>query len=223
MKKILVVDDEATLCEALRFNLEAEGYAVDVAYSAEEALRLDLASYDLVLLDVMMGAKSGFDMAREMKADEATAAVPVIFCTAKSQEDDMIAGLNLGADDYISKPYTIRAVLARVRAVLRRTETKTETKPKNADPITLDQDSKRCFIDGQEVYLPKKQFEMLSLFLAHTGRIFSREEILAKVWGTDVIVTDRTIDVGITRLRQALGKYAERIVTRQGYGYGMSE
>lgn len=219
MKKILVVDDEATLCEALRFNLEAEGYAVDVAYSGEEASSLPLAGYDLVLLDVMMGAMSGFDLARRMKADAATANVPVIFCTAKTAEDDMVEGLELGADDYIAKPYTIRAVLARVKAVLRRTEK--PVPPAASTGLQIDQASKTAIIDGRRVCLPKKQFDTLALFLDNPGRIFSREEILSRVWGDDVIVADRTIDVHITRLRQSLGRHAARIITRQGFGYGM--
>ena len=205
--KILVVDDEESLCEILQFNLEVEGYEVDVAYSAEQALGMHPERYSLILLDVMMGEMSGFRMAQLLKSKPETAKVPVIFCTAKDTEDDTVAGLNLGADDYIAKPFSIREVLARVRSVLRR----------------LDLRSKRCTLDGEPLALTKKEFEILALLLAHRGTIFSREEILHRVWSDEVIVLDRTIDVNITRLRRKIGRYGEHIVTRLGYGYGFEE
>lgn len=219
--RILVVDDEETLCEALRFNLEVEGYEVDVAYSAEQAMTMSPGSYSLILLDVMMGEMSGFRMAQQLKRDGVD--VPVIFCTARDSEDDMVAGLNLGADDYIAKPYTIRNVIARVKAVLRRS-------PRRDRQVTgarvefgglwLDMDEKRCVVDGEPVKLPRKEFEILSLLLSHRDRIFSRDEILSRVWSDDVVVLDRTVDVNITRLRQKIGPYGRHIVTRSGYGYG---
>ena len=223
-QRILVVDDEETLCEALQFNLEVEGYEVDVAYSAEEALTKDISSYSLILLDVMMGEMSGFKMARMLKQDPATADIPIIFCTARDTEDDMIAGLNLGADDYIPKPFSIRNVLARVKTVLRRSKSKRGDDEREDviryDGIVIDSSSKQCTVDGQQVKLPRKEFEILSLLVSHPGRIFSRNDILAKIWGTDVIVSDRTIDVNITRLRQKIGRYGNSIITRSGYGYG---
>lgn len=220
----MVVDDEESLCEILQFNLEVEGYEVDVAYSAEEALERDVASYDLLLLDVMMGAMSGFRMAQELKRNPATASVPIIFCTARDSEDDTVAGLNLGADDYISKPFSLREVIARVRSVLRRSAT-----PKSNNDIvsyltlSLDRRSKRCTLDGNEVQLTKKEFEILALLLSNRGRIFSREEILERVWTDEVVVLDRTIDVNITRLRKKIGQYGHNITTRLGYGYGFEE
>lgn len=223
-ERILVVDDEESLCEILQFNLEVEGYEVDVAYSAEEALERDVASYNLLLLDVMMGAMSGFRMAQELKRNPATASVPIIFCTARDSEDDTVAGLNLGADDYISKPFSLREVIARVRSVLRRSTTpKSDNDIVSYLTLSLDRRSKRCTLDGNEVQLTKKEFEILALLLSNRGRIFSREEILERVWTDEVVVLDRTIDVNITRLRKKIGQYGHNITTRLGYGYGFEE
>ena len=222
--KILVVDDEESLCEILQFNLEVEGYEVDMAYSAEQALGMHPERYSLILLDVMMGEMSGFRMAQLLKSKPETAKVPVIFCTAKDTEDDTVAGLNLGADDYIAKPFSIREVLARVRSVLRRTAgTQEESEVVAFEGLSLDLRSKRCTLDGEPLALTKKEFEILALLLAHRGTIFSREEILHRVWSDEVIVLDRTIDVNITRLRRKIGRYGEHIVTRLGYGYGFEE
>lgn len=222
--KILVVDDEESLCEILQFNLEVEGYLVDVAYSAEQALAMHPERYSLILLDVMMGEMSGFKMAQALKSQPATAAVPVIFCTAKDTEDDTVAGLNLGADDYIAKPFSVREVLARVRSVLRRTE-KSEAASETIRYEGLEMNLRRkvCTLDGEPLALTKKEYEILALLLAHRGVIFSREEMLSRVWSDEVIVLDRTIDVNITRLRRKIGPYGEHIVTRLGYGYGFEE
>ena len=222
--KILVVDDEESLCEILQFNLEVEGYEADVAYSAEQALGMHPERYSLILLDVMMGEMSGFRMARLLKADPATAKVPVIFCTAKDTEDDTVAGLNLGADDYIAKPFSVREVLARVRSVLRRTaETPAEQETIAFEGLEMDLRRKICTLDGKELALTKKEFEILALLLTHRGVIFSREEMLRRIWSDEVIVLDRTVDVNITRLRRKIGPYGEHIVTRLGYGYGFEE
>lgn len=222
--KILVVDDEESLCEILQFNLEVDGYEVDVAYSAEQALGMHPERYSLILLDVMMGEMSGFRMARILKENPATAQVPVIFCTARDSEDDTVAGLNLGADDYIAKPFSIREVLARVRSVLRRTAT-AEAEPETIafEGLEMDLRRKACTLDGKELPLTKKEFEILALLIAHPGVIFSREEILHRIWSDEVIVLDRTIDVNITRLRRKIGPYGKHIVTRLGYGYGFEE
>ena len=222
--KILVVDDEESLCEILQFNLEVEGYDVDVAYSAEQALGMHPERYSLILLDVMMGETSGFRMARILKENPATAQVPVIFCTARDSEDDTVAGLNLGADDYIAKPFSIREVLARVRSVLRRTAT-AEAEPETIafEGLEMDLRRKACTLDGKELPLTKKEFEILALLIAHPGVIFSREEILHRIWSDEVIVLDRTIDVNITRLRRKIGPYGKHIVTRLGYGYGFEQ
>ena len=220
--RILVVDDEEALCEILKFNLENEGYEVDTANSAEEALKMNISSYHLLLLDVMMGEISGFKMANLLKKDKKTAQVPIIFITAKDTENDTVTGFNLGADDYISKPFSLREVIARVKAVLRRTATSdTEKAPEQLcyQSLVIDITKKKVSIDGEEVPLTKKEFEILFLLLQNKGRVFSREDILSRIWSDEVYVLDRTIDVNITRLRKKIGTYGKRIVTRLGYGY----
>ena len=220
--RILVVDDEEDLCEILKFNLENEGYKVDTANSAEEALKMDLPQYHLLLLDVMMSEISGFRMANMLKKDEKTAHIPIIFVTAKDTENDTVTGFNLGADDYISKPFSLREVMVRVKAVLRRSTQSFSTQRKDQleyKGLILNITQKKVSIDGNEVALTKKEFEILMLLLQNQGRVFSREDILAKVWQEEVYVLDRTIDVNITRLRKKIGEYGKRIVTRLGYGY----
>ena len=220
--RILVVDDEEDLCEILKFNLENEGYEVDTANSAEEALKMNISSYHLLLLDVMMGEISGFKMANILKKDKKTAQVPIIFITAKDTENDTVPGFNLGADDYISKPFSLREVIARVKAGLRRTATSDMEKvPEQLSyqSLVIDITKKKVSIDGEEVPLTKKEFEILFLLLQNKGRVFSREDILSRIWSDEVYVLDRTIDVNITRLRKKIGIYGKRIVTRLGYGY----
>ena len=219
---LLVVDDEEDLCEILQFNLEAEGYNVDTAYSAEEALTLDLTQYDLLLLDVMMGKISGFKMASMLREESETADLPIIFLTAKDTENDMLTGFNLGADDYIPKPFSIRQVLARVKAVLRRSKESKGEKDKNIltyKALKLDIEQIKVYIDGDEIALTKKEFEILRLFLENINHVFTRDEFLTKIWKEEVYVLDRTIDVNITRLRKKIGEYGKNIVTRLGFGY----
>lgn len=218
MHKILVVDDEESLCEILQFNLELEAYQVDVAYSAEQALKMDLAKYSLILLDVMMGAMSGFQMAKILKKDEKTAQIPIIFCTAKDTENDTVLGLELGADDYIAKPFSTREVIARVKSVLRRSAGNSEEIV--FEDLRIDLHKMQCSVSGKDIQLTKKELDMLILFLKNKGRVLAREEILRRVWDDDVIVLDRTIDVNITRLRKKIEPYGQYIKTRQGYGYG---
>ena len=222
-ERILVVDDEETLCEVLRLNLENEGYDVDIALSAEDAIKLDIRQYSLILLDIMMGEISGIRFAKMLKSDVGTAGIPIIFCTARDSEDDMVKGLNLGADDYITKPYTIRNVIARVKSVLRRTSGQKIADKHNrlaVDGLILDLDLKTCSVDGNEVNLTKKEFELLAFLISNKGKICSRDQILASVWSDEVIVLDRTIDVNITRIRQKIGEYGACIITRAGFGYG---
>lgn len=226
--KILVVDDEETLCEVLKINLENEGYDVDIAFSAEQALGYNLTEYSLILLDIMMGEISGIKMAKMLKADVATAGIPIIFCTARDSEDDMVMGLNLGADDYIMKPYTVRNVVARVKSVLRRSGgvKAVAAAPHNmleVEELVLDMEFKKCTIDGEEVRLTRKEFELLAYLIRHKGKICSREQILNAVWSDEVVVLDRTIDVNVTRLRSKIGRYGSYIVTRSGFGYGFKD
>lgn len=221
--RILVVDDEEDLCEILKFNLEIEGYEVDTANSAEEALTLDLTKYNLLLLDVMMGEISGFKMANILRKNDKTACIPIIFLTAKDTENDMLTGFNLGADDYISKPFSIKEVMARVKAVVRRTAAAkpqvNESELLTYETLSLDIKRIKACMNGEEVTLTKKEFEILRLLLENKGNVFSRDEILTRVWKDEVYVLDRTIDVNITRLRKKIGPYGKNIVTRLGFGY----
>ncbi|MFI3323380.1 MAG: response regulator transcription factor [Rikenellaceae bacterium] len=224
--KILIVDDEESICEILQLNLQSEGYTVDVAYSAEEALKLNLPSYSLLILDIMMGEIGGYKLLQILRAKEETKSIPVIFCSAKDTKDDTITGLNLGADDYIAKPFVAREVIARVKSVLRRTYSKVEvtaTHTVEFETLSMNLDRKQCMIDGEEVAMTKKEFEILALLLQNRNVIFSRQDILSRVWDDEVVVVDRTIDVFITRLRKKIGVYGKKIVTRLGYGYGFYE
>ena len=215
--RILVVDDEEDICAILKFNLSKEGYDVVTANSAEEALSLDVKSFNLLLLDVMMGGMSGFEMTEKLKSDPGTAGIPVIFITARDTEDDAVEGLDLGADDYISKPFSIREVLSRVRAVLRRSGS-ARAADTNAG-IFIDDEKKVVTVDGAVVSLTRIEYEIFKLLFTNKGKVFPREDILSKVWPDDVIVTDRTVDVNITRLRKKIGEYGDRIVSRHGFGY----
>ncbi len=222
--KILVVDDEQDICEILRFNLETEGYEVETANSAEEALQLPLQDYDMLLLDVMMGEMSGFQLVRQLRSQPATQHLPIIFITALDDENDIIKGLNIGADDYIAKPLSVREVKARVRAVLRRTSRKPlEAQTHRGDiayeTLLMDTESKTLRIDGEEVLLTKLEFSLLCMLVKHPGKVYSRERILTEIWPGDAVVMDRTVDVNITRIRKKIGRYGKHIKTRFGYGY----
>lgn len=222
-QKILVVDDEEDLREILQFNLEIDGYDVDVAASAEEALRKPLASYSLFMLDIMLEGMDGFQMARRLKANKATAEIPIIFVTALDDELSTVNGLDMGADDYICKPISVSEVKARVRALLRRCYPKTESEIETAiisyGEIEVNVAQKKCHIAGTEIVLTKLEFELLVLFLKSPDKVFSRQEILQRIWPRDSFVLDRTVDVNVTRLRKKIGKYGQQIKTRFGYGY----
>lgn len=233
--KILVVDDEESLCEILKFNLEKEGYDVAAALSAEEALSLNLAEFDLMILDIMMGELSGFGLARILRKRPETTDTPIIFCTALDSEADKIKGLDIGADDYISKPFSLAEVMARVRSVLRRSKRTQNVAVVNEAPVeeakvddsiirfetlVVNNREKSCHIDNEEIQLTRKEFDILVLLLLSRGTILSREQIMKRVWSDEVVVLDRTIDVNITRLRKKLGIYGNHIITRTGYGYG---
>jgi DNA-binding response OmpR family regulator len=223
--KILVVDDEQDICEILQYNLETEGFEVDVANSAEEALELPLQDYSLILLDVMMGEMSGFQMARRLKNNPVTARIPIIFITALDSEDNLVKGLNIGADDYIAKPLSMKEVKARIKAVLRRSAQSEQVVSGFAENkivyegITLDLNAKTATCDGKELEFTKLEFELLSFFLQHANKVYSREDLLKNCWPQDVLVLDRTVDVNITRLRKKIGHYGKQIKTRVGYGY----
>ena len=223
--KILVVDDELDICEVLKYNLETEGFEVSTAFSAEEALKLPLKDYSLILLDVMMGTMSGFQMVRKLKNNPSTAQIPIIFITALDGEDYLVKGLNIGADDYIVKPLSMREVRARVRAVLRRSAQSQQAVATHEGSkivyqgITLDINAKTVTCDGQKLVLTKLEFELLSFFLQHPNKVFSRDDLLKYCWPRDVMVLDRTVDVNITRLRKKIGCYGKQIKTRVGYGY----
>lgn len=231
--RILVVDDEESICEILKYNLEKEGYEVDTANSAEEALSLDISCYSLLIVDIMMDKLSGFDLVKRLKNSSATENIPVIFCSALSDEDDTVMGLNIGADDYITKPFVIGAVIARVRAVLRRSHVAQtiafNTQKGNYEPditfktLRIDRNEKQCYIAGNPISLTRNEFDLLLFMLEHRNRIHSRQEILTKVWPNDIVVTRRAVDVNIARLRRKLGEYSSNIITRLGYGYGFKE
>lgn len=231
--KILVIDDEEYICEILKYNLEKEGYLVDTAPSAEEALTMDLESYSLFIVDIMMERLSGFDFAKRLRANTSTESIPVIFCSALTDEDDTVMGLNLGADDYITKPFAIGEVLARVRAVLRRSQiSKTLTKKVQQglyEPdivfgdMRIDRNAKVAYLKGQEMKLTKTEYELLIFFLSHRNRIYSRDDIIREVWSSDVVVNPRAIDTNISRLRKKIGDYGNNIVSRTGFGYGFRE
>ena len=221
--RILVVDDEQDLCEILKFNLETEGYEVETANSAEEALTMDIAGFDLLLLDVMMGGISGFSMAKTIKKEPATANIPIIFLTARDTENDTVTGFNIGADDYISKPFSIREVMVRARAVLRRTAddgaAAVEQQLISYQGLEMNLSKKTVAIDGEDIPFTKTEFELLQLLLEERGRVFSRQELIDRIWPKDVLVLDRTVDVNITRLRKKIGRFSKCIVTRLGFGY----
>lgn len=219
--RILVAEDEEDLCEILQYNLESEGHNVDVVHSAEDALKKKLSVYDLFLLDVMMGKMTGFALAQKIRK-ELNLNAPIVFLTAKNTENDLLTGFTVGADDYIAKPFSIRELQARVKNILKRTNkhpTDEETDVISLGNIGLDKKTKRVIIDGKKVELTRKEYEIIMLLSKNQGRIFSREEILEKIWANDVIVTDRTVDVNITRLRKKLEEYGKYIHNKAGYGY----
>jgi len=217
--KILVVDDEKDLCEILQFNLESEGFQIEVAYSGEEALSKSVEQFDLLLLDVMMGGMSGFKLADKIRK-ELGLSVPIIFLTAREAENDLLTGFNVGADDYLCKPFSIKELVARIKAVLRRGKlTEVKTKMITIDTMEIDLNRKSLTIDNEPVLLTRKEFEILVLLISQKGKYLSRQEILDRIWRDDVIVTERNVDVNIARLRKKIGVYGDCLKGRSGYGY----
>ncbi len=223
MSKILIVDDEQDLCEILQFNLESEGYEVDTANSAEEGLKKLNSQHMLILLDVMMEDMSGFQMANKIRK-ELNCEVPIIFLTAKDTENDMLTGFNVGADDYITKPFSLKTVLARIKAVLKRTSKAADTTADTMEIFThngleINFETKKITLDGHEISLTKKEFMILVLLVKSPKRFFTREQILSQVWDDDTYVTERSVDVHIARLRKKIGNVGECIINRTGFGY----
>lgn len=225
--RILAVDDEALIAELLKFNLESEGYIVDTALSAEEALRMDLHRYDLAILDVMMGEMSGIELAHHLKQDCTTADIPIIFCSAKGSEEDKVTGLMSGADDYVAKPFSMRELTARVNAILNRRKL-SQSKPDETTILAhagliMDLNCRMVTIDDIPTSFTRTEYDLLALFLRNRNRLFNRSEIFKAVWPEQVVVSDRTIDVNISRIRKKLGNYASHLVNRSGFGYGFME
>lgn len=229
--KILIVDDEESICEILQYNLELEGYSVTVVSSAEQALKQDIKSFSLIILDIMMKNMNGFEFAKKLKSNPETEFTPIMFCSALNSEDARIKGLNIGGDDYITKPFRIREVLARVRSLLRRSQMVQRLSQTDAAAVDDSTDiefkslyihrkNKQCIIDNEPVRLTKTEFELLQFFLSNPNCIYTRKEIITKIWGRNDDVTERAIDTNITRLRKKIGDYGKYLTTRLGYGYG---
>ena len=218
---VLVVDDDEDLCEILRFNLINDGYQVDIAYSAEEAMQKNLQDYHLIVLDVMLGDISGFNMAHTMRNDPKTMTTPIIFLTARDSENDRLTGFNLGADDYITKPFSVRELMARIHAVITRINIKRMSIMQivSYDRLNMNLTNKQVILEGEEIRFTKKEFEILKLLIENKNRLFTREELLARVWNEEAFVLSRTVDVNITRIRKKIGCYDKNIVTKLGLGY----
>lgn len=219
-RKILIVDDEADIREILQFNLENAGFSVQCASSAEEALEVLGPEHALILLDVMMGGMSGFNMA-EVLRNERGSKVPIIFLTAKSSENDLLTGFSAGGDDYIPKPFSIHEVIARVKAVLRRFTPVEEKLPDMLEcgRLKIDLATKMVYVDGQKVVFSKKEYEVLSLLASNPGKIYSREDLINELWKDAPYVLDRTVDVHIARIRSKLGVCKGYLTNRSGFGY----
>ena len=225
-KRILIVDDEQDLCEILQYNLRAAGFQVEATYSGESAWDIivncrssNSKCFDLLLLDVMMPGLSGFELAERMKADEQTAHIPIIFLTAKDTEEDTLRGFGLGADDYVTKPFSVREVVARVKAVLNRSQSPEKEDRLTYEGLVVDTIGKTVQVDGTAVALTRTEFDLLCLLLSHRGQVFSRQQIFDQVWPDDVVVSDRAVDVNIARMRKKIGRYSQYVVSRQGFGY----
>jgi two-component system alkaline phosphatase synthesis response regulator PhoP len=217
-RKILAVDDEEDILEILSFNLAGEGYIVDTSISAEDALRKNLSQYDLFILDVMMGQISGFRLAEKIRK-EFSLMTPIIFLTARDTENDRITGFNLGADDYLAKPFSVRELIARVKAILRRSSPPEVTMETTYGDFVVDTVNSLILLDGKVIELTRKEFEILSLLICNAGKIFPRHEILSRIWGDEVIVTDRTVDVTVARIRKKMEDRGKMIRNKSGFGY----
>jgi len=219
--RILIVDDDEDLCEIVRYNLKEDGYSVTIAYSAEVALTKNIANYNLILLDVMLDGMSGFKLAHIIRNDPKTKSVPIVFLTARSGENDRLTGFSVGADDYITKPFSMREMMARIKVIIRRAELQKSnlTQIISYDHLKLNVTNKQILLDGKELQFTKKEFEILKLLLENKNKLFSREDLLKMVWPDEAFVLSRSIDVNITRIRKKIGIYGRHIVTKLGLGY----
>ncbi len=220
---VLVVDDEQDILDLIRYNLAKEGYEVLTAKNGKEALERVSGSVDLIILDLMMPVMDGLEACRRLKQDPKTAAIPIMFLTARSSEKDEIEALDIGADDYLHKPISPRKLVARVRAAFRRKDSGQDHEQDQpaiiAGPLEIDRSTYTVRKSGAEVFLPRKEFEILALLASHPGKVFSREMLLNRIWGNDVVVVDRTVDVHIRKIREKLGEDEELIETIKGVGY----
>lgn len=225
MKTILVVDDEPDIVDLIRYNLEREGFKVETAPDGNDALKKASSVIpDLILLDIMLPGKDGYEVMKILNQNPSTSKIPVIFLTAKSGEFDEVLGLELGADDYIIKPISPRKLVSRVRAVLRRSEASVMENKKVIElgGVSIDRESYTVIIDGKKVFFPRKEFEILFYLASHAGKVVSRETLLSRVWGSEVFVGDRTVDVHIRKIREKLGDHAGMIETIKGVGYKLT-
>ena len=217
-QKILIVDDDRNICEILEFNLRNEGFDVDIALSAEEALKKLSGEFTVILLDVMMSGMSGYGMAETLRAKGNQ--IPIIFLTAKDTENDMLTGFSVGGDDYIAKPFSIKEVVARIKAVIKRFQHLPKKNRKLIfNNIVIDLDTKDLTIDEKKITLTKTEFEILVLLAENSERMFTREQVIERVWKDTPMIVERTVDVHVTRLRKKLGEHASLIINRPGYGY----
>jgi two-component system alkaline phosphatase synthesis response regulator PhoP len=221
MKQIYIVEDEKDLVELLTYNLEKEGFRVLSSLRGDEALKkIPEKSPDLILLDLMLPGVDGIAVCKALKADPKTAHIPIIMLTAKGEESDKVVGLELGADDYVTKPFSVKELIARLRAVLRRFEKAGENRPvRKFKAVTLDRTRHEVTLSGKPLRLTAKEFELLDYLLARTGQVLSRDVLLNNIWGYDYFGTTRTVDVHIRHLRGKLGPLGRHIETVKGYGY----
>ena len=229
IKKILVVDDEKDIVDIIKYNLEREKeYEVLTASNGKQAIEAAETNPDLILLDIMMPELNGFEVCKILKSNPQTSGIPVIFLTAKENEIDEILGLEIGADDYITKPISPRKVIARIKSVIRRSANEIEVTSKlernvKFGNLEIDSAGHIVKINEKEIFFPKKEFQLLHFLISNRGRVYSRENLLNQIWGENVYVVDRTVDVHVAKVREKLGEYSEYIETIKGLGYRFKE
>ena len=221
--KILLVDDEKDIVEFLQYNLAQEGFKVITAYNGKEALEKISQKPDLIILDVMMPKMDGYEVCSKIRSMDEFKNTPIIFLTAKASEQDEVLGLNIGADDFIQKPISPKKLVARVKSNLRKLETTQagmgNVKEIKAGPLTIDREKYSVSLEGKQIVFPKKEFEILAYLASNPGKVFHRDKILSDIWGTEIFVVERTIDVHVRKIREKLGDHADLIETIKGVGY----